>query len=95
MDQNSKLTQNDCAKLNFTFEEKLLFENFNPNSLEIYESNEWFYHLNIVIIITGFVFILIYFCYDLFSIEDNNLNNIEYNNLSNTDNKNLYIFRTR
>ena len=68
---------------------------YNPNSLEIYESNEYFYNLNIIIVVTAFVFILIYFCYDLFSIGNNNLNNIELNNLSYTDNNNLYIYRTR
>ncbi len=68
---------------------------YNPDTLEISESNEYFYNLNIIIVVTAFVFILIYFCYDLFSKENNNSNNIELNNLSYTDNNNLYIYRTR
>lgn len=75
---------------------------YNPTTNEINESYEFLYNLNIIIIITGFIFILIYFCYDLFSISENNVNDINNFNLnsnitsqSNTDINNLYILRSK
>jgi len=72
---------------------------YNPTTNEINESYEFLYNLNIIIIITGFVFILIYFSYDLFSTSENNVNNsdLDYDNISqsNTDIKNLYILRSK
>ena len=74
---------------------------YSPNTNEINESYEFLYNLNIIIIITGFIFILIYFSYDLFSTSENNVNNINNVNSdsnvsqSNTDIKNLYILRSK
>ncbi len=72
---------------------------YNPTTNEVNESYEFLYNLNIIIIITGFIFILIYFSCDLFTTSENNLNNInlDSNNISqsNTDIQNLYIFRSK
>jgi hypothetical protein len=85
------INNNECKRIlkNPNKEYKINSEidiQYNPTTNEINECYEFLYTLNIVIIITGFIFILIYFSYDLFSTSQNDVNNDINNDINNFGN---------